>query len=660
MRNTLKYVAVAGLLSLSSYGQKVQLAEADKQYEKYAYVDAIKTYERVFERGYKSADMLKKLGNAYYFQADYTNAAKWYAELFAMPESKENEYYYRYAQSLKAVQDYVKADQVMEDFYKRNKQDSRAKMAEDQKNYLDIIKKNSGRYTIENAGINSSKSDYGSALYGQKIVFASARDTGSVKNSKALWNGEPYTNLYAAELQGDGSLGKVERFGGKLNTKYHESTPVFTKDGQTVYFTRNNYINGKKGKDEKQTTLLKLYKATLDSVSGTWSDIKELPFNSDQYSVAHPALSPDEKTLYFASDMPGTRGLSDIFKVSINGDDSYGAPVNLGKMVNTEARETFPFVSATGELYFASEGHPGLGGLDVFVSKADGKGGFSRAQNVGEPINSSSDDFAFLFDTATKNGFFTSNRASGEGSDDIYKFKEDKSIPEPCEQTLSGVVTDQSSGKPIAYATVILTDSEMKYIKEQKADKEGKYDFGVVDCGTTYTVRGEKEGYNAVEKTVTTATKSGVTKADIAPKNERAPLVSGNQPLKEGDNVTKQLGIEMIYFDLDKSNIRPDAAVELAKILVLLEEHPSMELDVRSHTDCRNTKSYNQALSDRRAQATIDWLVKKGISRSRLTGRGYGESQLVNNCGCEPTNNSSCSEDQHQANRRSEFIITKM
>ena len=643
------YTTLVFIISLNNYAQKVKEAKANKEYEKYAYVDAIKTYERLFEKGYKSVEMLQNLGNAYYFKADLESAAKWYTELFALTQDLDAEYYYRYAQSLKGIKDYKKADAMLAKFNEKSGNDSRGQLAANQKDYLAQIKKNSGRYTLENAGINSDKSDYGSAFYKNKVIFASARDTAGFGSRKHAWTGESFTNLYGSVIGDRGTLSDAQRFGKKLNSKFHESTPVFTKDGKTVYFTRNNFLNGKKGKDADRVTLLKIYKATLDG--DQWTEITELPFNSDQYNVAHPALSSDEKTLYFASNMPGTIGQSDIFKVTINSDGTFGTPVNLGKTINTEGRETFPFVSADNELYFASDGHPGLGGLDVFVSEEMNDGTYKSVQNVGEPLNSSKDDFGYLIDAKSRIGYVTSNRDGGQGSDDIYRFQETKKLE--CEQLLAGVVTDQETGAVIANAKVTLEDQNHKVIKELITDAEGKFDFGMVACGTKFYLITQRPEYTTKETATITAEETGKTFVPIE-------LEKAVKKVTVGDDVAKAFGIKIIYFDLDKSFIRPDAAFELSKILDLMNENPTMEIDVRSHTDCRQTAAYNAALSDRRAKSTIAWLVSKGIAKSRLTGKGYGESQLVNDCGCEPTNQSDCSEEQHQANRRSEFIITKL
>ena len=632
--------------------QEVKINKADKNYDKFAYVDAIKTYEKVAEKGHKSVEVFQKLGNAYYFQSKLEDANKWYTELFAMNQEVEPEYYFRYAQTLKSVGDYKKADEMMDKFYQKDGSDNRAKIAKSQKDYLSEIKKNSGRYRIENAGINSEFSDYGTAFYKDELVFTSARDTGGISSRKHSWTNQSYTNLFGSKVTDNGNFESPEKFSKSVSSKFHESTPAFTQDGNTMYFTRNNFNNGKKGRDSERTILLKLYKATKDG--DKWTNVTELPFNSNEYSVAHPALSPDEKTLYFASDMPGTMGSSDLYKVAINADGSYGTPVNLGNKINTEGRETFPFVSDNNELYFASDGHPGLGGLDVFVTQLKEDGNVGSIKNVGEPVNSKMDDFAFLIDTKTKNGFVSSNRKEDNlGYDDIYKFTEILPIPKDCEQLLTGIVVDEESQEPIANARVVLFDSAENKLKEQTSDAEGKYDFGTVDCDTKLKIRAEKPTYNTNEISVTIPKESGTTDSKVA-------IELTEKPLKVGDPLNKALNIEIIYFDLDKSNIRPDAAVELAKVLEVMKEYPTMKIDVRSHTDCRQTAAYNLALSDRRAKSTIAWLIKNGIAADRLTGRGYGESQLVNDCGCEPTNESNCTEEQHQKNRRSEFIITSL
>ncbi|MDR7372281.1 OmpA family protein [Flavobacterium aquidurense] len=630
---------IVNVFSFGSYAQQSKIDSGDKKYENYAYIDAIKTYEKVANKGYKSEDMFKKLGNAYYFNSDFEGAAKWYGELFAMNNAVEPEYYYRYAQSLKSTGQIDKANRLLGEFNAKNKTDNRAKLYEADVNYLDQIKANSGRYNIENAGINSKYSDYGTFVHDNKIYFASARDTGNFSKRKHKWTGEYFTNLYIADVDSS----KVKKFKTSLNSKFHESSPVVTKDGNTIYFTRNNFADGKKGKDEEKATLIKIYKATLKD--GKWTNIVPLPFTSDNYSTAHPALSPDEKTLYFASDMPGTLGQSDIYKVSVNGTDSYGPPENLGKSINTEGKETFPYVTNEKEIYFASDGHPGLGGLDVFVGNLEDNGTVSGIQNLGADVNSPKDDFAYVIDPATRVGYFSSNKDGGQGSDDIYKFLETRRLK--CIQELNGVITDAKTGAILPGATVSLYDNQV--VKNTTtADAAGNYVLPV-ECGKTYNVRAEKEDYETKEVSITIGRVTGKTSLPIA-------LDRGICRVTVGDDLGVCFGIKMIYFDLDKSNIRSEAAIDLEKILAVLNDHPTMKLDIRSHTDSRATFKYNEALSDRRAKSTIQWLIKNGVDKSRLTGKGYGETQLVNKC----ADGVECTEAEHQENRRSEFIITAL
>jgi len=645
-KNILLYITIVSVFSINIYSQKAKLATADKKYDGYAYVDAIKTYERIAEKGYKSAELFKKLGNAYYFNAQLDKAAKWYGELFTMDNTSnlEPEYYYRYAQSLRAIEQNDKANEMMELFNQKSGNDTRGKLFKKNTNYLEAIKANSGRYKVEDAGINSMYSDYGTALYSNKLVFASARDTGSLGQRKHKWTNQYFTNLYTTDLGEDMAPGAAKKFDGTINSKFHESTPTFSSDGKTMYFTRNNYLDGKKGKDGNKITLIKIYKATLEN--DKWANVTELPFDSDNYSTAHPALSPDGKTLYFASGMPGTLGQSDLFKVKINEDGTFGTPENLGNTINTEGRETFPFINNENEIYFASDGHPGLGGLDVFMSRINTDGTFSEVQNVGADVNSPKDDFAYLIDTKSRRGFFTSNRDGGQGYDDIYKFLETRRLI--CEQLLYGEITDIKTGEVLANAKITLYDNQFKVINSATSDEKGKYSF-TVECGKAYNVRAEKSEYATKEEKITIAATTGKTYLPIALEKEICKVAVG-------DDLGKCFGIKMIYFDLDKSNIRPEAALDLEKILDVLNQNPTMKIDIRSHTDSRQTFKYNEALSERRAASTIKWLVKKGIDASRLTGKGYGETQLVNKCADDVI----CTEEEHQLNRRSEFIITAL
>ncbi|OMQ08295.1 OmpA family protein [[Flexibacter] sp. ATCC 35103] len=638
------YTAFLSSVFFNGMAQKTVLNKAEKEYNQYAYVDAIAIYEKVAESGYKEEKMFQRLGNAYYFNAELTKAAKWYDALFAFNDQQEPEYYYRYSQALKSVGDYAKSDKMLEIFNAKVKTDSRGVLFESNKNYLEQIKSNSGRFEITDAGINSKQSDYGSTVFNNKLVFASARDTGIAVKKTFKWTNKSFTNLFAAELKADGSLENPIRFEKKINSKFNESTPVFTKDGKTMYFTRNNFLRGKKGKDNKRITLLKLYKADL--LNDKWTNVTALPFNSDEYSIAHPALSTDEKKLYFASDMPGSLGQSDLFSVTINADGTFGKPENLGTAINTEGRETFPFIAADNELYFASDGRPGLGGLDIFVTKIKEDSTFEQVQNIGEPVNTKFDDFAFIIDSNTRKGFFSSNKEGGIGNDDIYKFTETRRLN--CEKKLSGTVLDSKTNEVLSDAKVMLLDDKFQQISETVSGQDGTYNFDV-KCNQTYSVRAAKKDYETNENTIT-----------IQPSNDKAELnVKLDKQIEQigvGTDLAKTLNIPIIYFDLDKSFITERAAFELEKVLAVMKQYPNIKIDVRSHTDSRQTEKYNMILSNKRAKSTIEWLVKEGISANRISGKGYGESQLKNNC----SDNVACTEEEHQLNRRSEFVIVSM
>lgn len=623
-------------ITIGAFAQGSKLNKADKKYDKYSYIDAIEIYEKVAEKGYKSAELFEKLGNAYYFNGELDKASKWYGELFALNQEVDSEYYFRYAQALKAEGNYEKSNQYMELFAQKTN-DTRAKLFQENKDYLTDIDAVSGKYTMDKTDINSEFYDYGPTFFGKQIVFTSSRSEGNQYSKIHEWTKQNFTDLFVASIDNEGKLGSVENFSKTVNTKYNESSPVFTKDGKTMYFTRNNYNDGKKRISDDKVIMEKIYKAEL--INGEWTNVKELPFSNDNYKTAHPTLSPDEKTMYFASDMPGSFGNSDLYKVSIDSNGNFGSPENLGPTINTEGRETFPFVDADNNLFFASDGHPGLGGLDIFEAKAN-KNSFEKPVNVGKPLNSPMDDFGYITNKDGL-GFFSSNRDGGTGFDDIYTFT-------VCTHTLSGLITDIDTKEILPNAKVILFDDKMNKISETTSSDKGAYSFKV-ECNKKYYVRASKEEYETTEKSFGPVTKTGESKLNIELKRNIFPV-------EVGTDLAKILDVSIIYFDLDKWNIRPDAAEDLEKIIAVMNQYPNMSIDIRSHTDSRQTHKYNELLSDRRAKSTLEFMVKNGINRNRLTAKGYGETQLVNNC----SDDVPCSEAEHQKNRRSEFIVLKM
>ncbi|WP_315507692.1 OmpA family protein [Capnocytophaga leadbetteri] len=643
-------ITLAFLCTTSLFAQhERELQKANNMYKNYAYVDAIKIYEKIAEKGYVNQEMLESLGNSYYYNAEYKNALRWYEQLFE--EGKydvKTEYYYRYAQALKSVGRYDESDKMMNKFAElTGNTDTRAVLFEENKDYQEVIHSNSGRLELHPVSINTEFSEYGTALYGDKIVFTAANSGKTSKGGVSQWTGESYYDLYIADRDKQ-ALSNKKFFSTTINTPFNESTAVFTKDGNTLYFTRNNYVNRRIGTDVENTILLKILRATKDS-DGNWGNVVELPFNSNNYNVAHPALSPDEKFLYFASDMEGTLGESDIFRVEILGDNEYSTPENLGDVINTSGRESFPFVSKNNILYYSSDGIPGLGGLDIFAVKFYENGTVSKPINIGMPGNSADDDFCFVMDSDTKVGFLSSNRPGGKGRDDIYSFYEEKPLVFDCEKMIKGVLKDSEKNDVIADGVIVLSDKTMKEVARQKTKEDGSFAFDKVDCKDLYYyLRAEIGDYVTTEVKVDLNVEGDVFYEFMIKPREIA--------IDKDVDLAKVLNIKEIYFDFDKSDIRPDAAVELAKIVEVMRENPKMKIDIRSHTDSRGDDSYNLRLSDRRAKATLEWMVKQGIERKRLTAKGYGETQLVNGC----SNGVPCTDEEHQANRRSEFIIVSM
>lgn len=625
---------------LNAVSQEKELARANQKYNNYAFSEAIYIYEKVAEDGYESAELFKKLGNSYYFIADMKNAEKWYSKLFRVNNSIETEYYFRYSHALKSIGDYENADSMMRKFKELTENnDSRGNLFNNSLDYLELIKKQSAKFKISTLEINSSTSDFSPSLYKNNFVFTSARDTGVIARRKSKWNDKYFLDLYIGDLIENDEISNIRKLSKHINKKFHESSAVFTPDGKYVYFTRNNYINGNKKNDEEGVTRLKILRGKLDQ-NGYWSNIIELPFNNDNYSTAHPALNSDGTKLYFSSDMPSSVGLSDIYVVEIKADDTFGVPENLGAEINTEGRETFPFISDNNYLFFSSNGRPGLGGLDVYVTDLNSSIKNKEILNLGEPINSNDDDFSFIIKDSIAKGYFASNREGGKGSDDIYSFIQTEDLFSKCQRLIVGSIIDGKTSIPLSNVQVTLIDNNMSQ-ETVVSNEDGFYKL-FVDCKTDLHIKASKETYLTEEVAINTSSDTLNIK-----------LYKNNISIIPGDNLTKTLHLNSIYFDLDDSSIKKEAEVELAKVVEIMKKYPELKIDIRSHTDSRASNAYNLKLSDRRAKSTMNYLIKQGIESSRLTGTGYGEKELINEC----KNGIKCSESNHKVNRRSEFII---
>lgn len=637
-------ILIIVLTSSLAYAQDKNTNLADQKFNELAYMDAIKIYEKLVQKGDGNPEIYLRLANSHYFNANYVEANKWYQKLFENSVDNEAETYYRYSQTCKSVGYVEKSNNMLKMFSQLNKNDKRSLFYKENLDYLNDIEKISNRYTIENASINTEFIDYGGAFFNQNLVYTSTKPVGTLKNNNK-WTNQPYSNLYKSALI-DGKLTDSENFDNNVNTKFNESNAIFTKDGLTMYFTKNNYNDGKKGKNNTGVMLIKIYKATF--IKNQWTNITELNFNSNDYNCAHPTLSADEKILYFTSDMPDGYGLSDIYKIDINADGTFKNPVNLGDKINTTGKETFPFITNNNELYFSSDGHLGLGGLDIFATKFSENGQISKILNVGKPINSAFDDFGYVKKSDAKTGVFSSNRPGGKGFDDIYTFIEELELPLDCKQSIAGNVKDNGDISVVKNATVILFDEKMKQIATITTDDKGTFEFTALDCNSNYFLRANANDYQTNEISVKTFNKIGQTQADIL-------LSKRFIEIKENVDLAKEFDLSNINFVFNDWHITPYSEQKMAILLSILGKYPNMKIKIGSHTDSRGSNKFNLILSNKRANETKKWLVNKGISSNRITTKGYGETKIINQC----TEVVECTDKEHVFNRRSEFVIIK-
>jgi outer membrane protein OmpA-like peptidoglycan-associated protein/tetratricopeptide (TPR) repeat protein len=637
-----KYIYIILVVSISAFSQEKALLKADKKYKQEQFIDAISIYEKLAKKGVGSIEIFERLGDSYYFNANYEKAFIWYQKLYELNANCSSEYLYRYAQCLKSIGNIDQAKTILELYSNKEKLEIRADLFHKFIGKANTDDKLANAFKIKKLSINSSKSDYGGVLKGDTIVFSSARNQ-TLANMMYKRTNQSFTNLYYSTINSSINIPEPKLFSKRTFSKFHEATPAFSKDGKTMYFTQNEVKTNNKGK--VVNGLYKIYKSVYKN--GEWSSPEIIKIEAhDQSRIAHPALSPDEKYLYFASDMKGTFGVSDIFKIKINGDGTYGKPENLGSKINTEGRESYPFVTKDNKLLFASDGQPGFGGFDIFVLDLDNPNALPI--NIGNEINGPMDDFAMVWNRETRLGTFTSNRKGGMGDDDIYLIEEVNPFVFEIEVPLKGSLQDVLSKDFLPDAQLVLTDINDNIIATTKTDDKGKYSFDKIKTNQTYKIRIEKEGYETQQKTVT------VSRFDT---DINIPFVVSALQVKidKGVDVATVIKFDQIYFDLDKSSIRDDAKVELEKIVEVLKSYPEIKIEIGSHTDARQHRKYNKILSQKRAESIVNYLVKRGISISRLTATGYGESMLVNKC----ADGIICSEKDHQQNRRSTFVVVE-
>lgn len=631
MKNFKTLLFITLMSSFCLTAQNKDTKKADKHFARLEFVKAAESYNKLVEDGKADAYVYGQLAESYYNIFNTEAAERWYAK--ALETSDKPEMIYKYSQMLKANGKYEASNQQMERFASMRPADDRAIAFMKNPNYLPKILEQGKKFNVQNADFNSTQSDFGGTFNADenKLYFTSGRND----NRKTYgWNAQPFLDIYTIIKNTDGTYQEPTLANKTINTKYHEGLVSFTPDGKTMYFSRESYFEKDYEKDSLSSTRfsqLYLFKAT--KLGNDWDTVESLAINSENYSVKNPSISADGKTLYFASNMPGGFGDFDIYKVAINADGTTGEPENLGQKVNTEGQEMFPHISSNNTLYFSSNGHLGLGGLDVFYTK-EIDGTLAPVRNVGIPINSNADDFAFSIDEETGDGFVSSNREGGKGSDDIYEFKKLQPL---CDVLISATVIDDKTREPISGASVSLYDDEGNKVLSKMTNDEGIAEF-IVECDKDSELEVVMDGFDSKKVTV-----KGTNEEENNVQISLEPI--------EKLIVAEKIELSPIFFKFDKSNITAEAAFELDKLVQIMKKYPEMVINATSHTDIRGPESYNEGLSDRRAKTTVQYVISKGIDESRISGEGKGETEPIIDC------TAGCTREEHAKNRRSEFII---
>lgn len=634
MRTLIIYIGCL-LLSFTGYAQLGKVNQGDKLFEKFSFVKAAEFYHQAYQKKPNDLHINKQLADCYMLLRQPEKAVPHYKEV-VKNNNIDPKYYIAYAQALRGAGEYKKSAKWMRKFKATGIIDSRVNQYLDNPDFLDMIYKRKKRYSIKNSFINTANSDYGAIKFKGNTYFVSARDDGPAGVKRIYnWNNQPFLDLYKMV----DSSHAVIKMGEGVNTKFHEGAACFTPDGKYMYFTRNNYHENKDVKDKKGTNNLKIFRA--EWIDGEWKNSKPLFFNSDEYSVGHPTISADGKKFFFTSDMPGGYGGTDIYMCEVHDRGGLKKPMNLGETINTEGNEMFPFFhSLENKLYFSSEGHLGLGQLDIFTAELTDDSKFLNVTNLGEPINSQRDDFAYNLNELGTAGHISSNREGGKGDDDIYTFTRIRDF------ILKGVVTDKITTEPLENTKIILSDSNGKILYEVITGKDGYYEK-LIERNSNYQINADKPKFENKFKAFNSFNQEAYTEMIVN---------LALDPLKDM-NILAGLDTDIIYFDFDSSVIRDDAKPELDKIIAVMNKYKGMIVRLESHADSRGSYEYNIKLSDRRAKSTYEYIIEKGIDPKRITSyKGYGEGQLTNDCGDDVD----CNETKHQANRRTEFVIEKI
>ncbi len=630
------------MISLSYAQEQPSLRDrAEELYRKYEYANAVKLYTKLADTRNPRLQDLERLADSYWQMKDYESAENWYARVVQREDASPDNLLH-YGEVLKVNGKYREAKQQLEAYAART---GNASAVAIQVAGCDSALRWMASPTLHRlrneTAVNTTNSEFAVFPIGGNVYFAGEPEGESLKGTYG-WTGNAFLRVYTAPLSSAGTLGTPSLAEASINeVKYHIGPVVAEKDGNTLYATRT--YAGKDGEFQKEagrryrTNMLELY--SYRKVDGDWVAEPFAYNNVKAYSVGHAALSPDESVLYFSSDMPGGQGGTDIWYSERQADGAWGNPVNAGPAINSGGDELFPSIAPDGTLYYSSDGFAGMGGLDVFKSIGS-KTNWTRPENLKYPVNSASDDFAYLIyaeDEEGFRGFLSSDRRGGKGGDDIYSFSFEK--PRII-IILQGTTSDKATGERLPATSVTLYDGVREIVAKKNSSDAGTFEF-ILDANRDYTVLGQKEGYHADSAKVSTL---GITKSDTL---HVALLL---EPIFK---VGQTFELENIYYDFDKHNIRPDAAEILDELVRTLRDNPTLKIELSSHTDSRGSHAYNEALSQRRAQSAVDYLVSRGIARERMVAKGYGETKLVNRC----ADGVPCSRDEHQANRRTEVTV---
>ncbi|MBL1408106.1 OmpA family protein [Sphingobacterium faecale] len=638
------YSSLTGLLlsgNIQAQEQPSQGRQADELFQSMDYARAAALYEKLVDTKRPRTSDLERLAYSYLYLNMYDQAESWYARAVQAPKASK-ETYLNYARALQQQGKYVKAREQYQLYTSQFGQDKGIDRSIQGIDSAIVWTNNPSAYVVKNeSAVNTVYADFG--------YFPLAADKGllttepnRILGSKSGMTGHSYLRMYSVERTPDGTLNvPLHLFGDFNDAKYHVGPVAIDAKNQIYYVTRT--YPGKRDAQRFQEHGMRWAKQNLELIiytkEGSGWHAESFPYNdAKRYSLGHASLSEDGKTLYFASDMPGGLGGVDIWYSEKLQDGSWGTPKNAGPEVNTESDEMFPSIHYS-TLYFSSNGHIGMGGLDLF--KAEGqKSTFSKPVNLRYPLNSAGDDFCFIIAESNPtyiSGYLSSNRKGGQGSDDIYSF----SLRKPDVKVLLEVnLRNKDNGKPIDNGLVNLMDKNRQIISSGLTDGKGGIQFKL-EPHLGYALLGQKHGLlpDSVSLPIINANRDTTIKVTLELKPE----------FTKGDRFV----LEDIHYDLDKYFIRKDAAVILDRLVKTMKDHPSLKIELSSHTDSRGSARYNEVLSQNRAQAAVDYIVSQGISRNRLIAKGYGETRLTNRC----ADGISCTEQEHQANRRTEVEI---